>query len=381
MSNTPKTDDVRDAFQRGACGTHYIFLQMEKLERAALSNAIELSLALTLEAHQSALLRDQLETVTKERDKAIERERALYEKSQEQWLDSREDYAKLKEERDELAGWKASALEVESWWQKISDYVRQMPDAVVGKSVSDMLFEFLKERERMKNCLASIAEQECSPACHTLRAAGIECDHEFARRVIQGHATKSYCKGIVGTCCEIGTDEKYGPVVVIQTTEEEIQRVQKEYGFGFYLMRCEVRPTVRLIVSEKDAMEAEIERWKATAKNIDEEHAATLKQLNALKNAIAARLPGGLNITEYIFSQFPATKGHLPLGEYFTRVIHAALHGNTDAPHYLKSLCKRLLFAYTNPGEFTPRGDNFREGLRDWQNRAIDIAIDMELGK
>ena len=56
----------------------------------------------------------------------------------------------VERERDDLAQWKREALIVESWWNEIDTFVRNHPDAVVGRQVSTMALEWLKERDTLK---------------------------------------------------------------------------------------------------------------------------------------------------------------------------------------------------------------------------------------
>lgn len=50
----------------------------------------------------------------------------------------------------ELRRWKAVHMAVESWWQKIDDFIRASPDAVVGASVSSLALAWLQERAELR---------------------------------------------------------------------------------------------------------------------------------------------------------------------------------------------------------------------------------------
>lgn len=61
-------------------------------------------------------------------------------------------------DRDELAQWKHGQLTVESWWQRIDDFIRSHPDGVVGHSVADTALRFLRERDAALALIYAIEE-------------------------------------------------------------------------------------------------------------------------------------------------------------------------------------------------------------------------------
>jgi hypothetical protein len=58
--------------------------------------------------------------------------------------------AEITEERRQLKEWKQDALTVEKWWNEIDTFVRSHPDATLGRQVSAIALEWLKERDELK---------------------------------------------------------------------------------------------------------------------------------------------------------------------------------------------------------------------------------------
>lgn len=56
----------------------------------------------------------------------------------------------LYHEREDLARWKVEALTVESWWNEIDAFIRKHPDSPLGRDVSKIALEWLKERDEFK---------------------------------------------------------------------------------------------------------------------------------------------------------------------------------------------------------------------------------------
>lgn len=41
----------------------------------------------------------------------------------------------------------------------------------------------------------------------------------------------------------------------------------------------------------------------------------------------------------------------------------------------LRLFARKIIFSQTDPGHFTPRGDNFNEPLDKWRDRALEIVL------
>lgn len=65
--------------------------------------------------------------------------------------------AGLQAERDDLAGWKREAITVESWWQKIAEFVRGHPEVPLGAITADTVLDWLKERSDARLILGKVA--------------------------------------------------------------------------------------------------------------------------------------------------------------------------------------------------------------------------------
>jgi len=60
------------------------------------------------------------------------------------------DMDKLQKEIDQLKRWKKEQLTVQSWWDKVDNYVRDHDDAPLGGFVANTCLNFLKERDELK---------------------------------------------------------------------------------------------------------------------------------------------------------------------------------------------------------------------------------------
>jgi hypothetical protein len=64
----------------------------------------------------------------------------------------------LTEERNWLSRWKAEALIVMSWWDRIDAHVRQRKDVLPGQTVADVALRLIEERDTFKRLIAVIVE-------------------------------------------------------------------------------------------------------------------------------------------------------------------------------------------------------------------------------
>lgn len=65
------------------------------------------------------------------------------------WIQADTERATLRKERDELAAWKQSALTLQSWWAEIDKFVRTHPQAPLGRDVSAIALQWLKQRDAL----------------------------------------------------------------------------------------------------------------------------------------------------------------------------------------------------------------------------------------
>jgi len=80
--------------------------------------------------------------------------------------DFMKELAALKAENERLKQWKAEHGLVNEWWCKVDEFIRQHPDATLGKQVSHEALRFLKQRDDLIGITSSmILSMRAHPDC------------------------------------------------------------------------------------------------------------------------------------------------------------------------------------------------------------------------